>query len=263
MQKILNLKLKNVIWIYLLTVLLNIFGGGALIYFSYENFIFPLVQKVSEFLVTKSNEENLDFTLVKGGMLESSKEEFLISAKDFPIELPKENFIYISNQANLETLKSKNTLIALNNNKIFSQIEGEYLVIDIWEQFSTTDRVSINTNSINNVKNWVNENKTLQVIALLGVSTLSTLLYLAFYFFTGYFILRFLASLIFKLSNKVYSDLNLKIITLLFLSIYNVLDPLLKVIATLTSLPFPDIFAFSFLGLIFILIFSTKFQQLD
>lgn len=262
MQRLLNLKLKTIIWIYVLSILINIVGGNSLLYFSYENFIFPLFQKISEHLVNKTVEENIDITLVKGGMLEASKEEFLISSKDFPIDVPKENLLYISNQANLETLKSKNSLIALSNNKIFSELDGEYLVIDIWEQFPGIDRISINVDSLNSIKNWLNDNKNLQVLILLGVSSISTLISLGIYFLVGFFIVRFVVSFLFKVSKTVYSDLNLKVTSVIFLAIYNILEPILKVLSVTFSLPFPDILTFSFIGILFLLIFSTKFPKL-
>lgn len=262
MQRILNLKFKSIIWVFILTAAINIVSSNALIYFSYQNFIFPLIDKVSDFLLTKSNEESLEINLIKGGMLEANKEEFLISSEGFPVDLETQNLIYISDQANLETLKSKNSLIALSNNKVFSELEGEYLVIDIWEQFPDLEKISINPESINRLDNWLNTNSNIIAAVLILINSFSTILSLAVYFFIGYVILRFIVIAIFKLTNTVYSDINLKVVSMLFLCIYNILDPILKVISITFSLPFPDIISFIFFGLVFILALSAKFPKL-
>lgn len=262
MQRILNLKFKSLIWVFILTAAINIVSSNALIYFSYQNFIFPLIDKVSDFLLTKSNEESLEINLVKGGMLEANKEEFLISSEGFPIDLQTQNLIYISEKANLETLKSKNALLALSNNKVFSELDGEYFVVDIWEQFPDLEKISINPESVTRLDSWLNQNNNLIAAVLILINSFSTVLTLAVYFFIGYVVLRYIVISIFKLSNTVYSEINLKVVSMVFLCIYNVLDPVLRVISITFSLPFPDIISFIFFGFVFILSLSAKFPKL-
>ena len=78
MQRILNLKFKSIVWAFVLTAIINVISSNALIYFSYQNFIFPLIEKVSEFLVTKSSTENIEINLVKGGMLEAKDRKSVV-----------------------------------------------------------------------------------------------------------------------------------------------------------------------------------------
>ena len=258
MNFIKNLKFKTLVLLFVSSILLNLLVSNILIYFAFETFLYPSVQKVTDFLVAKATEEKIEFSLVKNGALELDKEEILISKNNFPFEIPQENIFYISKKANLETLRSKNALIAINNNRIFSEIEKQDIVINIWDQFPTLERITINIEAITNLRNWIFENKVLQFVVLASLNTISSIIQLSMYFLLVYFISRYICRYILSIRNKAYTDLNLKIVSLIFLISYNIIDPILRTISILLNFPSLDVLSLGLLSIIFLLVFSSK-----
>lgn len=204
---------------------LSFFAGRYYYYQSQTNI--ETIEKVKDYFKKNISEKNVDIKFIKDGELELNQEFYLFNKNGFPLEIPTENLLYISNDADLSSLKSKNTFVAINNNKIFFELNGEQIVYEIWNFFEGSE-ISVNIQSFNN---FLNDER------LKTESLRNTLLYSAFlektisvsiFSIIFYFAVRYLTLGLMKLSGYMVFNPYLKGYTILILAVLYLLEPALS-----------------------------------
>jgi len=221
--------LKHSTIILTIGILLNLsFFGLRYYYYQSQNNV-ETIEKIKDYLKKNISEKNVEIKFKKDGELEINQEFYLFDKSGFPLELPTENLLYISKDADLTSLKDKNAYVALNNNKVFLELNGEQRVYQIWDFFEDSE-VTINSQSINNFLNEERFSTESLRVALLYSAFFEKAIYISMFSVIFYFAVRYLTLGLMKLSGYMVFNPFLKGYTILILASLFYIEPALSLL---------------------------------
>jgi hypothetical protein len=226
---------------------LSFFGGRYYYYQSQSNV--ETIEKIKEYFKKNVSEKNVDIKFKKDGELEINQEFYLFDKTNFPLEIPTENLVYISKDADLSSLKSKNTFVAINNNKVFIELNGEQQVYDIWN-FIENSEIIINSQSINNLLNEERFNTESLRLTLLYSAFLEKTIFISMFSVIFYFAVKYLTLGLLKLSGYMIFNPYLKSYTILILALLNFLEPGLTILLNDINFYIRNLIPILFIGIV-------------
>jgi hypothetical protein len=220
-----KLSIKNVILIFLGAVILNLAISVLFFNFKYLPEIISEYQKIADFIQKQVNDNNIEIQITKSG-LNLKQENYLIQSKDFPVELNKENLIYIAKNADYSNFKDKNTIAILNDKELVLNLNNEYQNIPVENLIGTNEDIKINKESTKSlIETLFNQNQGITSYLYFAFFVEKALYYVA-QFIWGFYILAFVIFYVFKFSGYTIERNLIKALSTLFFALILIIEPL-------------------------------------
>jgi hypothetical protein len=245
-----NLTLKKSFIVFLICILLNLILISSIYYF--QNYPKELNEylKISDFVISKFEEKNIELT-IKSDQIILGENEYFIESEGFPVELTKRNLIYISTEANYADFKEKDTIAILNNKELVLNLNNEFQNLPLESITPQNQEIILNKDS---VRNFINQNylENNQISYLMfGGFLLDRFLNYFIIFIWGYLIVGYLAFYILKFSGYPTEKNISQAYALIFASLYLLIQPIFYFIGTQINLIY--VFLLGFLAVSFML----------
>lgn len=230
-----NLTLKKSLLIFLTTIFLNLIITGLIYTFQYFPKEITEYQKISEFVIKKFEEKNIQISIKKDG-INLGTESYLIESQSFPVEMKNKHLIYIAKNSNYADFKDKDTLAILNNKELVLNLNNEYQNLPLEALAPGDQEIILNKDS---VQNFINtnylENNQLRNL-LYGGFLLDRFFNIFIVFVWGYLIVGYLSFYLLKFSGFEFPRQICQGLSVLFSAIYLFMQPIFYYLGTQLNL---------------------------
>jgi hypothetical protein len=203
---------------------------GINLLFFYLNFIPEILseyKKVSEFTLKQFQENKIEIKIDKSGIT-LGRENYLIPAKEFPIQVNSENLIYISKSSNYADFKEKNTLAILNDKELVLNLNQDYQNIPLESIVRNQPEIIINQAEVEKFSQALfNNNGEIIIGYLFTAFGIEKIVFYIAQFLWGFMIMPFIIFYVLKFSGYQLDKKYLKNYALLYYSVFLLVEPLL------------------------------------
>lgn len=225
-MKVLNtISTKKALLIFAITCVLNFVISGLV----YYNLYFPGELKeysnIANFIIKEFQDQDIQIKITNNG-LDLKNESYMIESKNFPVALNFANLIYIAKQANYADFKEKNTLAILNDKELVLNLNNEYQNLPLASIVNGSGEIVLNPETVSNFinTNYLSNNKIRDYL-FLNFSFDRFISYVT-QIFWAYLFLGYAVYFTFKFSGYTLSLEKARISSILFYSVFQIIEPL-------------------------------------
>ena len=224
MNFLLKISLKKALLIFFSTLIINLGLTGILYFLVYFPVEINEYQKIANFIFQKFEDNNIQITIKNDG-LSLGSEYYLISSDGFPVELKSANILYIKKDANYADFKEKDTISILNDKELVISLNNEFQNIPLSSLLQNREELYLNPQ---NVREYINknylENNQLRNL-LIGSFLFERIFNYLIIFLWAYLIMGYLIYFVFKFSGYILDKKLSQSLSLLFFSIFVLMQP--------------------------------------
>jgi hypothetical protein len=217
--------------------------SGIIYYFQYFPKELNEYQKISEFIIKKFEEKNIQVSIKKEG-LNLGQENYLIDTQGFPVEMVNKNLLYIAKNSNYADFKDKDTLAILNDRELVLNLNNEYQNLPLESIAPNNQEIALNKNSVQNFinQNYLENNQLRNL--LFGGFLLDRFFNVFVVFVWGYLIVGYLSYYLLKFSGFEFPKAICQSFSVLFAALFLSIQPIFYYLGNQLNLIYIFLFGF-------------------